>query len=321
MKSSAKNIRMTSFDDLFREQEDVGGERIKEALLEELYPFKNHPFKVEDDVGMKDMAESIRKYGVLVPGIVRIRPGGGYELVAGHRRRHASMLAGKETMPVIIRELDDDDAVLAMVDSNLQREDLLPSEKAWAYKMKLDAVRRKAGRPAKGNSGQVVQNSERKFSVEAVAESVGENYKQVQRYIRLTELLPALLGMVDDKKIPFNTGVELSYLSKEEQGQLLGLMGELSFIPSLDQARHLKKSSQKGELCREVMAGVLIKIERPAPVQVTIKRDRLKRFFPESYTQQQIEEVVFSLLEKWKLEQLSGKKAGPGAGTAADKGI
>ena len=277
MKSSARNIRMTSFDDLFGAggQEDMGREKITETALAELYPFKNHPFKVQDDAAMHDMAESIKKYGVLVPGIARPRPD------------------GKATMPVIIRELDDDDAVLGMVDSNLQREDLLPSEKAWAYKMKLDAIKHQGIKNASRQVGE-------KYSVNALSEKSNDSARNIHRYIALTELLPALLGMVDDKKIPFNTGVELSYLSKEEQGQLLGLMGELSLIPSLDQARHLKKFSQKGELCREVMAGVLIKIERPAPVQVTIKRDRLKRFFPESYTQEQIEEVIFSLLEEWK---------------------
>lgn len=203
-------------------------------------------------------------------------------------------------MPVVVRELDDEDAVLAMVDSNLQRESLLPSEKAWAYKMKLDAIRRKAGRPAKNNSGQVVQHLDKRLSVEIVAESVGENYKQVQRYIRLTELLPELLGMVDDKKLPFNPAVELSYLNNGEQEILLKLMGELSVTPSLDQARQLKKFSQEGTLCREVMDSVLIKTEYPDPVQVTLKNNRLKQFFPENYTKQQIEEVIFSLLEEWK---------------------
>ncbi len=304
MKSSAKKIRMTSFDDLCGTGalEDTGSEKIREVSLDEIYPFKNHPFKVQDDAAMEDMAESIRKYGVFVPGIVRTRPEGGYELVAGHRRRHASMLAGKKTMPVIIRELDDDEAVLAMVDSNLQRESLLPSEKAWAYKMKLDAVRRKAGRPAKGNSGQVVQNLEKKFSIEVVAESVGENYKQVQRYIRLTELDPELLGMVDGKKLPFNPAVELSYLTGGEQKLLMELMGEMSVIPSLEQARSLKKYSQEGKLDREAMDSVLTR-GRPAPIQVTLKSERLKQYFPRTYTAGQIEEVVFSLLEKWKLEQ------------------
>ncbi len=302
MKSSAKNIVMTSFDDLFMTGagEDVSGEKIREIPLEELYPFKNHPFKVLEDASMEDMADSIRKYGVLVPGIVRKRSEGGYELIAGHRRRYASKLAGRTTMPVVVRELDDEDAVLAMVDSNLQRESLLPSEKAWAYKMKLDAIRRKAGRPAKNNSGQVVQHLDKRLSVEIVAESVGENYKQVQRYIRLTELLPELLGMVDDKKLPFNPAVELSYLNNGEQEILLKLMGELSVTPSLDQARQLKKFSQEGTLCREVMDSVLIKTEYPDPVQVTLKNNRLKQFFPENYTKQQIEEVIFSLLEEWK---------------------
>lgn len=203
-------------------------------------------------------------------------------------------------MPAVVRELDDDDAVLAMVDSNLQRENLLPSEKAWAYKMKLDAVRRKAGRPAKNNSGQVVQNLDKRLSVEIVAESVGENYKKVQRYIRLTQLLPELLEMADDKKLAFNTAVELSCLSRDEQGLLLDLMKEFCVIPSLAQAGRLRKFSREGTLCWEAVAGVLRKSECPSPVQVTLKQSRLKDFFPESYTQKQIEEVIFSLLEEWK---------------------
>lgn len=191
MKSAAKNIEVPTFDELFTVSQPAGEKNIQEIALNELFPFKNHPFKVLDDQAMEDMVESIRAHGILVPGIARPRPEGGYELVAGHRRRHASGLAGKTTMPVIVRKLDDDEATLFMVDSNIQRENLLPSEKAWAYKMKLDAIRRKAGRPGKNNSGQVGQNLKGKASVEIVAENAGKSYKQVQRFIRLTELLPA----------------------------------------------------------------------------------------------------------------------------------
>ena len=301
MKSSARNIQMTSYDDLFSVGDATGttGEKVQEIALGELFPFKGHPFKVMDDEAMEEMVESIRLHGVLVPGIVRPRGEGGYELLAGHRRRHALELAGGATMPVIIRELDDDEATLFMVDSNIQRENLLPSEKAWAYKMKLEAIRRKAGRPSGNNSGQVVQNLKRKLSVEIIADESGENYKQVQRYIRLTELLAEILQMVDDKKVPFNPAVELSYLTKEEQGQLLELMGRLAVIPSLEQARRLKKHSQEGKLNRDVMDAILTE-ERAAPVQVTLKKERLRQYFPQSYSQAQVEEVIFSLLETWK---------------------
>lgn len=299
MKSSAKNIQITSFDDLFSagNVEQACGEKVQEIDLEELFPFKDHPFKVLDDETMQDMAESIREHGVLVPGIARLRTGGGYELVAGHRRKHASELAGKTTMPVIIRELDDDEATLFMVDSNLQRENLLPSEKAWAYRMKLDAIRRKAGRPAKNNSRQVGEN----LSVDILSENSSDSSRNIHRYIRLTELLPVLLQMVDDKKLPFNPAVELSYLTKEEQGELLELMKKQVHVPSLEQARRLKKYSQEGTLSASVMEAVLTE-EHPVSVQVTLKKERLRKYFPQSYTQKQMEEVIFSLLETWKTE-------------------
>ena len=306
MKSSARKIQIQSFEDLFAGgnsggQEEQGGEQIREIALGELFPFHAHPFKVLDDDSMNEMVESIRAHGVLVPGIARARKEGGYELIAGHRRKRASELAGKTTMPVIIREAEDDDAVLEMVDSNLQRENLLPSEKAWAYRMKLEALRRKAGRPAKENCGQVVHNFKGKKSLEIVAEDTGENYKQVQRYIRLTELLPEMLQMVDDKKLLFNPAVELSYLSDEEQGKLKEVMEKLSVIPSLEQAKHMKERSRTGELTTEVMKAVLAQ-ERAAPVNVTIKSVKLKEFFPTDYTQKQMEDVIFSLLEAWKEE-------------------
>lgn len=299
MKSSAKNIQMTSYDDLFSagNVEQTCGEKVQEIELTELFPFKDHPFKVLDDETMQDMAESIRVHGILVPGIARPRTGGGYELVAGHRRKHASELAGRTTMPVIIRELDDDEAILFMVDSNLQRENLLPSEKAWAYRMKLDAIRRKAGRPAKNNSRQVGEN----FSVDILSENSSDSSRNIHRFIRLTELLPTLLEMVDDKKLPFNPAVELSYLTKEEQGDLLQLIKKQELVPSLEQAKRLKKYSQEGKLSVDVMDAVLTE-ERPVSVQVTLKKERLRKYFPQSYTQKQMEEVIFSLLETWKTE-------------------
>lgn len=299
MKSSAKNIQLTSYDDLFSagNVEQTCGEKVQEIELTELFPFKDHPFKVLDDETMQDMAESIREHGILVPGIARPRTGGGYELVAGHRRKHASELAGRTTMPVIIRELDDDEAILFMVDSNLQRENLLPSEKAWAYRMKLDAIRRKAGRPAKNNSRQVGEN----FSVDILSENSSDSSRNIHRFIRLTELLPVLLEMVDGKKLPFNPAVELSYLTKEEQGELLELIKKQDLVPSLEQAKRLKKYSQEGKLSVGVMNAVLTE-ERPVSVQVTLKKERLRKYFPQSYTQKQMEEVIISLLETWKTE-------------------
>ena len=304
MKSSARNIQMTSYDDLFSVGDVAGttGEKVQEIALGELFPFKGHPFKVLDDEAMEEMVESIRLHGVLVPGIARPRAEGGYELLAGHRRRHALELAGETMMPVIIRELDGDESTLFMVDSNLRRENLLPSEKAWAYRMKLEAIRRRAGRPPENNSGQVGQNLKGKISVEIIAQETGESRKQVQRFIWLTFLLTELLQMVDDKKLPFNTAVELSYLTEEEQRILLELMKELDSVPSLEQAVRLKKYSQEGKLGRDVMDAILTE-ERPVPVQVTLKSEKLKQYFPASYTQKQMQEVIFSLLETWKAGQ------------------
>ena len=304
MKSSARNIQMTSYDDLFSVDAPVEsvGEKVQEIALDQLYPFQGHPFKVLDDEAMQEMVESIKLHGVLVPGIVRPRAEGGYELIAGHRRRHALELAGGAVMPVIVRELDDVEATLFMVDSNLRRENLLPSEKAWAYRMKLEAIRRRAGRPPENNSGQVGQNLKGKISVEIIAQETGESRKQVQRFIWLTFLLTELLQMVDDKKLPFNTAVELSYLTEEEQRMLLELMKELDSVPSLEQAVRLKKYSQKGKLDRDVMDAILTE-ERPVPVQVTLKSEKLKQYFPASYTQKQMQEVIFSLLETWKAGQ------------------
>ena len=297
MKSSAKNIQVTKFDDLFsagNPAEAGGSGNVQEIPLTELFPFKDHPFKVLDDETMQDTVESIRIHGVLVPGIARPRAEGGYELIAGHRRRHASELAGKTTMPVIVRELDDDEAVLFMVDSNIQRENLFPSEKAWAYKMKLDALKHQGVKDTSRQLGE-------KYSVDALSENSNDSARNIHRFIRLTELLPELLQMVDDKKLSFNPAVELSYLTWEQQGELMEIMGELQAVPSLEQAKRLKKYSQEGKLDRNVMDAILTE-ERPAPVQVTLKNDRLKQYFPQTYTTKQMEEVIFSLLETWKTQ-------------------
>lgn len=297
MKSSAKNIQMTKFDDLFSAGNPAGAGgsgNVQEIPLTELFPFKDHPFKVLDDETMQDTVESIRIHGVLVPGIARPRAEGGYELIAGHRRRHASELAGKTTMPVIVRELDDDEAVLFMVDSNIQRENLFPSEKAWAYKMKLDALKHQGVKDTSRQLGE-------KYSVDALSENSNDSARNIHRFIRLTELLPELLQMVDDKKLSFNPAVELSYLTREQQGELMEIMGKLQAVPSLEQAKRLKKYSQEGKLDRNVMDAILTE-ERPTPVQVTLKNDRLKQYFPQTYTTKQMEEVIFSLLETWKTQ-------------------
>lgn len=297
MKSSAKNIQVTKFDDLFSAGNPAGAGRdgnVQEIPLTELFPFKDHPFKVLDDDTMQDTVESIKIHGVLVPGIARPRAEGGYELIAGHRRRHASELAGKTTMPVIVRELDDDEAVLFMVDSNIQRENLFPSEKAWAYKMKLDALKHQGVKDTSRQLGE-------KYSVDALSENSNDSARNIHRFIRLTELLPELLQMVDDKKLPFNPAVELSYLTQEQQGELMEIMGELQAVPSLEQAKRLKKYSQEGKLGVDVMDAILTE-ERPVPVQVTLKNDRLKKYFPKNYTPKQMEDVIFSLLETWKTE-------------------
>lgn len=299
MKSSAKNIQMTSYEDLFRVSENGGpdGEKVQEIALTELFPFRDHPFKVLDDEAMTDTVESVKMHGVLVPGIARPRAEGGYELVSGHRRKRASELAGLETMPVIVREMDDDEAVLMMVDSNLQREHILPSEKAWAYRMKLEAIKRKAGRPAKGNSRQVGEN----LSVDELSANSNDSARNIHRFIRLTELSPSMLQMVDDKKLLFNPAVELSYLTKEDQVKLSEKMAELSHVPSLEQAKRLRKFSQEGKLGEDVIEAILTE-EHRTPPQVTLKGERLRQYFSEEYTQKQIEDVIISLLETWKKE-------------------
>ena len=302
MKSSAKNIKLTSHYDIFQTEtgkEDAARERVQEIPIAELFPFKNHPFQVRDDDSMRDTAESIQKYGVLVPAIARPRAEGGYELISGHRRKRGCELAGKETMPVIVRDLDDDASTIIMVDSNIQRDNILPSERALAYKMKLEAIKRKAGRPVKDNSGQVDPNYENRRSNEIVAEQAGESVKQVQRYIRLTELSTELLDMVDNKKIAFNPAVELSYLKKEEQTLLLDEMIKQESTPSLSQAQRLKKYSQDGKLDSNVMDFIMTE-EKKEIEKVTLQGDRLKKYFPKSYTPKQMEDTIFKLLESWQ---------------------
>lgn len=302
MKSSAKNINLTSVDDLFSTEEsraDVGREKVMEIALTELFPFKDHPFKVKDDETMADTAESIKEYGVLVPAIARPRDEGGYELIAGHRRHRASELAGLETMPVIVRNLDDDAATIIMVDSNLQRENILPSERAFAFKLKLDAIKRQGERTDLTCTQVGHKLNEGKKSVEIVAEQAGSSRNQIQRFIRLTELIPELLDMVDDKKIAFNPAVELSYLKPEEQTNLLEAMDMEQATPSLSQAQRLKKFSADGKCTLEAMCAIMSEEKKGELDKVTLSSDKLRKYFPKSYTPQKMEETILKLLETW----------------------
>ena len=299
MRSSAKNISLTPVDDLFSTEEsrsNTNRERVVELPLSELHPFRNHPFKVVDDEKMQDTAQSIREHGVLVPAIVRPREEGGYEIVAGHRRHFASQIAGLDTMPAIVRDLDDDAATIIMVDSNLQRETLLPSERAWAYKMKLDAMKRQ-GKRTDLTCGQVGHKSEK--SVMRVADEAGESVKQLQRFIRLTELIPPLLDMVDERKIAFNPAVELSYLKPEEQVELLDAMESEQATPSLSQAQRLKKFSQEGHLSIDVMRAIMSEEKKSDLDRITLTGEKVNKYFPKSYTPQQKEQVILKLLEGW----------------------
>ena len=307
MKSSAKNVKLTSVDDLFSTEEsraDEQREKVVEIPLSEIHPFENHPFKVTDDDRMLDMAESIREHGVLVPGLVRPRKDGGYEMIAGHRRHRASELAERDTMPVIIRDLDDDAATIIMVDSNIQRETLLPSERAWAYRMKLEALRRKAGRPSKENAGQLDPNLDKRRSNVIVAEEAGESVKQVQRFIRLTELIPDLLDMVDEKKIAFNPAVELSYLKPKEQTDLLDAMDSEQATPSLSQAQRLKRFSQEGTLNIDMMRAIMSEEKKTEVDKVVIPMKTIAQYCPRGYTPDQVTNYVIRVLERaWQQRQ------------------
>lgn len=302
MKSSAKSINLTSLDDLFSTEESRAEESCEKVVripLAELHPFPNHPFHVRDDEAMQNTVDSIKEYGVLTPGIVRPREDGGYEIVAGHRRKHGSELAGLSDMPCIVREMDDDTATILMVDSNIQREDILPSERAQAYKMKAEALNRKLGRPAKENEGQVVPTFRGKKTSEIIGEQVGENYKQVERYMRLTELQPELQQMVDDKKIAMTPAVELSYLKPEEQQMLLTAIDSEQATPSLSQAQRMKKLSREGKLNDDSMLDIMMEQKKPEGYNVVLSADKLRKYFPRSYTPQKMEETILKLLDAW----------------------
>ena len=300
MKSSAKKIELASVDDLFSTEEsrqDEQLEKIQEIPLSELHPFKDHPFKVKDDDAMIETADSIKKYGVLVPAIARPLPDGGYELVAGHRRRRASELAGKETMPVIVRDLDDDAATIIMVDSNLQREKLLPSERAFAYKMKLEAIKHQGARTDLTS----VQVEQKLSARDQVAKEAGERSGiQVMRYVRLTELIPELLDMVDEKKIAFNPAYELSFLKPDEQQMLVETMDYEQATPSLSQAQRMKKFSQEGKLSEDVMLAIMSEEKKGDLDKVTLSSDTLRKYFPKSYTPAKMQETIIKLLEQWQ---------------------
>lgn len=302
MRSSASKIQMTGFDDLFQTEPktEVTGERVQEIPLADLHPFKNHPFQVRDDEAMQETADSIAKYGVLVPGIARPRPEGGYEIVAGHRRKRGSELAGKETMPVFIRELDDDEATLIMIDSNLQREKILPSEKAFAYRMKMEALKHQGRRDTQTSARGVQKLTTR----EQIALDSGEKSGMaVARYISLTKLIVPLLTMVDEDRISVSTAADyLSDLSEDIQTEFVTAIKRLNMIPSKGQFAKIKKHSKEGTLTTAMIEEILAE-ERSVPMQVTLKRDRLKQYFPESYTSQQMEEVIISLLESWHIQQ------------------
>ena len=304
MKNKDNPVVLESYEDIFRPDDMPGtdsSEGITEVELSALYPYQGHPFKVLDDDNMMETAESVKRYGVLVPGVARPREAGGYEIIAGHRRKRACEIAGLKTMPVIIRDIDDDEAIIVLVDSNLQREMVLPSEKAYAYRMKMEAVKRRAGRRTK-NSVQVELNYDGQQSRELLGKVSGDSGVQVSRYIRLTELVPELLTMVDDKRIAFNPAVEVSYLKHEEQRLLLEVIELIEATPSLSQAQKLKKISQNGGLSFEIVEAILSDVKKDAD-KVVIKSEQLKKFFPKAYTPRQMEDIIIKLLEEWARNQ------------------
>ena len=303
MPKNSLNVSLKGADDIFSTEEsrqEQQREQVQQIPIGELFPFKNHPFKVLDDESMQRTVESVEQYGVLSPLIARPRPEGGYEIISGHRRQHAAQFAGLDTLPVIVRNMDDDAAVLLMVDSNLQRETILPSERAFAYKMKLEAIKNQGAR-SDLTSGQIVQKS--KLSIERVAEDAGEGYKTVQRFIRLTNLVPELLDMVDEKKIAFNPAVELSYLDESQQRDFLEAMNDTQNAPSLSQAQRLKKLAQEGHFSYDVAFAVMGEEKKDELDKVVIKNDTLRKYFPRSYTPKQMEDTIIKLLDQWQRKQ------------------
>lgn len=300
MKGSGKNINLTSYDDIFTTEEariDAKREKIEEIPLSELFPFKNHPFKVLDDNRMLEITESIREHGVLVPCIARPRPEGGYELISGHRRRRACELAGLETMPVIVRVIDDDKAIIDMVDSNLQRENILPSERAFAFKMKLEALKHQGMRTSR-------QIGTKFRADEKVAKDADESARTVQRFIRLTYLIPPMLDMVDERKIAFNPAVELSFLKPEEQEIVMASMENAVTSPSLSQAQRIKKLSQDGELTEAAVDKIFAEIKKPPLDMNFLRNPKIRKYFPKSYSDERVAETILKLVEMWHKQQM-----------------
>ena len=305
MPKGSLNVSLKGADDIFSTEEsrqEQQREQVQQIPIGELFPFKNHPFKVLDDESMQRTVESVEQYGVLSPLIARPRPEGGYEIISGHRRQHAAQLAGLDTLPVIVRNMDDDAAVLLMVDSNLQRETILPSERAFAYKMKLEAMKHQAGRPTQDNYSQVGNNFGT-LSSEEMAEELGTSKNQIFRYIRLTNLVPELLDMVDEKKISFNPAVELSYLDTNQQRDFLEAMQDTQNAPSLSQAQRLKKLAQEGHFSYDVAFRVMGEEKKGELDKVVIKNDTLRKYFPRSYTPKQMEDTIIKLLDQWQRKQ------------------
>ena len=305
MPKNSLNVSLKGADDIFSTEEsrqEQQREQVQQIPIGELFPFKNHPFKVLDDESMQRTVESVEQYGVLSPLIARPRPEGGYEIISGHRRQHAAQLAGLDALPVIVRQMDDDAAVLLKVDSNLQRETILPSERAFAYKMKLEAMKHQAGRPTQDNYSQVGNNFGT-LSSEEMAEELGTSKNQIFRYIRLTNLVPELLDMVDEKKIAFNPAVELSYLDESQQRDFLEAMNDTQNAPSLSQAQRLKKLAQEGHFSYDVAFAVMGEEKKDELDKVVIKNDTLRKYFPRSYTPKQMEDTIIKLLEQWQRKQ------------------
>lgn len=300
MKKERSNIQLSSYDDIFGSENnatEAGAEQIVEIPLSQLHPFKYHPFKVRDDEDMEKTVESIKEFGVLTPAICRPDKKGGYEILSGHRRHHASEIAGLETLPCIVRDLDDDAATILMVDSNLQREEILPSERAFAFKMKLDAMKHQGLKRERDTSRQVVGKLE---AANIMAEEIGESGRQIQRYIRLTNLIPELLDMVDDKTLGLNTGVTLSFLDDSQQKDLLSAMDYAQAVPSLEQAQRIKRLAQTNEITQEGMNIILSEEKKQDLDRVTLKHDTLKKYFPKSYTPKQMEDTIIKLLDQWQ---------------------
>ena len=305
MPKNSLNVSLKGADDIFSTEEsrqEQQREQVQQIPIGELFPFKNHPFKVLDDESMQRTVESVEQYGVLSPLIARPRPEGGYEIISGHRRQHAAQLAGLDALPVIVRNMDDDAAVLLMVDSNLQRETILPSERAFAYKMKLEAMKHQAGRPTQDNYSQVGNNFGT-LSSEEMAEELGTSKNQIFRYIRLTNLVPELLDMVDEKKISFNPAVELSYLDTNQQRDFLEAMQDTQNAPSLSQAQRLKKLAQEGHFSYDVAFAVMGEEKKDELDKVVIKNDTLRKYFPRSFTPKQMEDTIIKLLDQWQRKQ------------------